>query len=63
MKACEVVISGVCRVCGCTEAAPCIDMEGDFRCAWVDAEHTLCDKLTCIAQVPLEVLELMLAVN
>lgn len=49
---------GVCRVCGCTDDHPCID-ENFHCCVWVDANHTLCDNLDCIAVVPMSELELM----
>lgn len=34
-------ISGVCKVCGCTEDNPCFNPEHD-TCWWVDEDHTLC---------------------
>jgi len=57
-------ISGVCRVCGCTDLAPCIisqgllvDRDGDpsalAACSWLDEAHTLCSNLDCVAVVPL----------
>lgn len=33
---------GVCRVCGCTDEAGCLE-----GCSWADAEHTLCTSLVC----------------
>lgn len=60
-KRSKVVTSGVCRVCGCTELNPCV-MEGGLTCVWVDAEHTLCDNLQCIAVVPIGELEQMTAI-
>ncbi len=32
---------GICRKCGCTDSAPCVDDMGD-PCYWVDETHTLC---------------------
>jgi hypothetical protein len=55
-----IVVPGKCRVCGCTDETPCRDDDGN-PCAWVDVEHTLCDKLDCIAQVPMSELEKMTA--
>ncbi len=52
---------GVCRICGCTDANPCRDELVDLTCCWIDADHTLCDNLQCIAAVPLGDLELMIA--
>lgn len=49
---------GKCRVCGCTDATPCVDEMGR-RCAWMDLEHTLCDNTQCIGATPLQVLEEM----
>lgn len=57
----EVVIVGKCRVCGCTDLAPCVDEETGLTCVWVDAEHTLCDFIQCIAVVPICELERMVA--
>lgn len=51
---------GVCRVCGCTDSTPCVEENG-MTCVWVDANHTLCDHLECIAQVPMSELEQMLS--
>lgn len=51
---------GACRVCGCTDRAPCQDNGDGVPCCWLDAAHTLCDNIECIAQVPLEVLERLL---
>ena len=41
---------GRCRVCGCTDSAPCIG-KGGKPCGWVDDQHTLCTHHTCIAAV------------
>ncbi len=57
----KVYRCGVCRICGCTDANPCRDELVDLRCCWIDADHTLCDNLQCIAAVPLGDLELMIA--
>jgi len=54
----KVVTTGICRVCGCTELAPCC-LDGGLPCAWLDADRTLCDNLECIAQVPIGELEQM----
>lgn len=59
-------ISGVCRVCGCTDLAPCVIEEGMLQegawvCGWMDAAHTLCSNLDCIAVVPLSELCAMLS--
>jgi hypothetical protein len=51
-------LSGKCRVCGCTVDRPCLDETG-LPCSWIDAEHTLCDNLDCIARVPMSELEKM----
>jgi hypothetical protein len=50
--------SGICRVCGCTDDAPCLTgPEGDFiPCFWVDRANTLCSNPDCIAVTPLETL-------
>lgn len=50
------IYAGVCRVCGCTELAPCQDSAG-YCCMWVDQLHTLCSSTRCIAAVPLRELE------
>lgn len=54
------MISGICRLCGCTENSPCI-LGSDYEtCAWVDAEQTLCSNPRCIAKVELaELLAMM----
>lgn len=50
--------AGVCRVCGCTDSTPCVEENG-MTCVWIDADHTLCDNLECLAQVPMsEILQL-----
>lgn len=40
-KALEKPLSGVCRVCGCTEENPCYHPEHGY-CFWVDDDCTLC---------------------
>lgn len=52
-------VSGVCRVCGCTETTPCaIEIEGQqAACWWIDAARTLCSSPSCLALVPLEQIE------
>lgn len=40
--------SGVCRVCGCTEARGCIDEQGE-SCEWADATRTICTR--CVGSV------------
>ncbi len=64
-------VSGLCRVCGCTDLSPCIfsndssafgeDEPGILRqCSWMDEKHTLCSNLECVAVVPLnELLEIV----
>lgn len=59
------MISGKCRVCGCTELNPCLSAGGDGNpveaCAWIDFDHTLCSNLRCIALTSLEdILEMAL---
>lgn len=61
MSAPRVVTHGKCRVCGCTDAAPCVDAETMVCCTWVDQAHTLCDNVQCIARVPLAELDEMIA--
>jgi hypothetical protein len=55
---------GKCRVCGCTELAPCIIGGGDGNpaepCAWFDIGETLCTNPRCIAEFPLETLLTMM---
>ena len=60
-------ISGVCRVCGCTDQAPCIfdtgvvifpvnpeaDLAAPPTCSWMDSGRTLCSNLRCVAAIPL----------
>lgn len=41
LEALKEPVSGVCRVCGCTESNPCYHPLYGI-CWWVDAEHTLC---------------------
>ena len=52
----EIVVSGRCRVCGCTELQPCL-LEDELPCAWLDLERTLCTNPRCVGQVPIAVLE------
>jgi hypothetical protein len=72
----EVVIPGVCRVCGCTEDRPCTvhivlpnedrsrpPIEFDEPCGWLDRGQTLCNNPTCVGRVPLGVLETILEVS
>jgi hypothetical protein len=47
------MISGICRVCACTENTPCLDRDG-FPCAWLDEAQTLCDSARCVARVKLD---------
>jgi hypothetical protein len=60
----EVKTCGVCRVCGCTDLAPCIiargstvDLDGNpaamAACSWLDPAHTLCSNLDCVAVIPM----------
>jgi len=46
-------LSGKCRVCGCTEFAPC-QLETGHPCAWLDSDCTLCTNLRCVAALPIE---------
>jgi hypothetical protein len=55
-----ILQTGKCRICGCTAETPCLDEE-ENPCAWMDAAHTLCDNIDCIAQVTLAELEKMVA--
>lgn len=45
----DAPIPGVCRVCGCTWADPCIG-EHHETCSWADATTTLCS--ACVDAVP-----------
>lgn len=54
----EPHISGICRICKCTDANPCVIQdgmlaEGTWVCTWLDEAHTLCSNLDCITVVPL----------
>jgi hypothetical protein len=52
-----VIQEGVCRVCGCTDANPCVieDDEGNVSpCCWIDLDHSLCSNFRCWASVPLD---------
>lgn len=44
----RVEVFGVCRVCACTEDAPCIleGIYGDKPCSWANENHTLCTGCT-----------------
>lgn len=57
----SILQTGKCRICGCTDEKPCVDQDGNVVCAWLDAAHTLCDNLECLAQVPMCELEKMVA--
>jgi hypothetical protein len=35
-------MSGVCRICGCSEFMPCVDEVTGEACAWANAECDLC---------------------
>ena len=54
-------ISGVCRVCGCTERRPCfLTIVGEaMPCWWIDPRETLCSNFKCIALIPLDELILI----
>lgn len=52
----KIIHPGHCRVCDCTDDHPCVDENG-VECCWVDADHTLCDNLECLARVPISELE------
>jgi hypothetical protein len=53
-----VLTPGKCRVCGCTDARPCLI--GDAQtCSWFDKDHTLCDNLDCIAVTPMSEIQQM----
>ena len=57
------MISGICRVCGCTENSPCV-MGSDFEtCAWIDEQQTLCSNPRCVAKVQLAELLAMLGLE
>lgn len=53
----EVVIVGRCRYCGCTDLSPCVCPDTGLPCSWLNAEHTVCDNVPCIARVPIAELE------
>ena len=40
--------AGACRICDCTESAPCMDAWG-HTCAWIDRTRTLCSNCAEIA--------------
>lgn len=46
-RARKAPVSGVCRVCGCTDLEAC-----DGGCSWVDAAHTLCSECEPARTVP-----------
>jgi hypothetical protein len=56
-------VSGVCRVCGCTDSSPCV-ISSEFTldnnphliatCSWLDPAHTICSNLDCVAVIPLD---------
>lgn len=48
-------LSGICRVCGCTDMVPCDDPEGP--CAWVDPNETLCSGCAGVMQEIVDLLE------
>jgi hypothetical protein len=60
-------VSLVCQICGCTEQKPCQITEKNLKtgvvrkraCQWFDTNYTLCSNPRCIAQMPLEELEMM----
>jgi hypothetical protein len=59
-----IIEAGKCRVCGCTEFAPChlksvINGES-FPCSWVDANRTLCSNPRCTVEIPMEELLAMI---
>lgn len=71
-----ILVSGKCRICGCTQETPCIfpddpypelrdafnvAAEGELTCAWMDFDKTLCTNLRCIALTPLAILIEMFA--
>jgi len=46
-------MSGICRYCGCTEAAPCLLHDADGQpivCSWLDEDQDLCTNPHCIAK-------------
>ena len=40
---------GKCRICGCTDSAPCVSRSTGATCAWTDRTKTLCTNPRCIA--------------
>lgn len=56
----QTLTQGKCRVCGCSNLNPCFLGGGNGApietCSWLDADHTLCSNLECIAVTPLRVL-------
>ena len=52
-KAVDKPVSGVCRVCGCTEDNPCYHPEHGY-CYWVDEERTLCSHCAELCDDPSE---------
>lgn len=56
------LISGVCRICGCTQGRACVmhDVGGDSStCSWVDVDRTLCSNPRCVAEISIDELEEM----
>lgn len=47
-------MKGKCRVCGCTDLTPCVDLAG-VTCHWLDFACTVCSR--CIATVSLDELD------
>lgn len=64
-----LTIPGRCRICGCTELAPCHwteiirDEETPMVCAWLDFDRTICTNPRCVAVVPLTELERLVFVR
>ncbi len=44
-------ISGICRICGCSEQYACDIQDGLDSCSWVDEARTLCSAPTCASAV------------
>jgi hypothetical protein len=56
-------MSGVCRICGCTDLSPCVLQEILYNrdvmplvgtCSWLDPGHTICTNPGCVAVIPLD---------
>lgn len=45
-----MAISGICRICGCTETTPCqVVLFGTVvLCSWLDKDRDLCTNRSCI---------------